>query len=430
VNRRSKILFSRAQKRIPGGVNSPVRAFRSVGGDPRFIKSGKGSRITDVDGVSYIDFLGSWGPLILGHCPAKVQSVLRQQIMLGTSFGASTENEVVLAEMIAAAFPSIEMVRLVNSGTEATMSAIRLARAFTGRNKIIKFDGCYHGHVDSLLVKAGSGVATLGLPDSAGVQPQECSSTISVPYNNCETIQHVLEMNRSEVAALIIEPVAGNMGTVLPAPGFLMRLRKLTREHGVLLIFDEVITGFRLSYGGAQALLKIKPDLTCLGKIIGGGLPVGAYGGHREIMKWVAPEGPVYQAGTLSGNPLAVSAGIATLQALKNADNYKKLEQMTQELVAGLQKAAEQAGVPIQINTIGSMFTVFFTGSPVTDFDSAKTSNTDRYGKFFRAMLNAGVYLPPSQFETCFVSLAHTRNDIKATIQAAKDAFKAVIQGK
>lgn len=424
MNRRSKILFSRAQKRIPGGVNSPVRAFRSVGGEPRFIRSGKGSHMTDVDGVSYIDYLGSWGPLILGHCPAKVQSALRSQISLGTSFGASTENEVILAEMIANAVPSIEKVRLVNSGTEATMSAIRLVRAFTGRSKIIKFDGCYHGHVDSLLVKAGSGVATLGLPDSAGVQAQDCSSTLSVPYNNPEMVQQALELNRAEVAAVIIEPVAGNMGTVLPARGFLQRLRKLTREHGALLIFDEVITGFRLSYGGAQELLNIKPDLTCLGKIIGGGLPVGAYGGHHEIMKWVAPEGSVYQAGTLSGNPLAVAAGIAALKALKQAGSYRKLESMTAELVAGLQRAAEQAGVPVQINRIGSMFTVFFTSSPVTNFQTAKTSDTTRYGKFFHSMLQQGVYFPPSQFETCFVSLAHTRSDIRSTVNAAREAFK------
>jgi glutamate-1-semialdehyde 2,1-aminomutase len=428
VNRRSKILFSRAQQLIPGGVNSPVRAFRSVGGDPRFIRSGKGSRITDVDGGSYIDYLGSWGPLILGHCPAAVQSVLRRQIGLGTSFGASTENEVVIAEMITKAIPSIEKVRLVNSGTEATMSALRLARAFTGRNKIIKFDGCYHGHVDSMLVKAGSGVATLGLPDSAGVQPQDCSSTISVPYNDSETVQHVLDLNRAEVAAVIIEPVAGNMGTVLPSRGFLQRLRKLTREHGALLIFDEVITGFRLSYGGAQKLLNVKPDLTCFGKIIGGGLPVGAYGGHREIMKWVAPEGPVYQAGTLSGNPLAVAAGIATLKVLKQAACYKKLEKMTEELVSGLQKAAEQADIPVQINHIGSMFTVFFTASPVTNFQTAKASDTTRYARFFHSMLEQGVYFPPSQFETCFVSLAHTKGDVRATIQAAKTAFKAALQ--
>ncbi len=379
----------------------------------------------DVDGTSYIDYVGSWGPLILGHCPAPVQSALKSQISLGTSFGASTENEVLIAEMITGAVPSIEKVRLVNSGTEATMSAIRLARAFTNRNKIIKFDGCYHGHVDSLLVKAGSGVATLGLPDSAGVQPQECSSTISIPYNDCDTLQQVLELNRAEIAAIIVEPVAGNMGTVLPARGFLQRLRKLSREHGALLIFDEVITGFRLSYGGAQKLLNVKPDLTCLGKIIGGGLPVGAYGGHREIMKWIAPEGPVYQAGTLSGNPLAVAAGLAALTTLKKPGTYAKLEQMTTELTAGLLNAAERAGIPVQINTIGSMFTVFFAATPITDFQKAKTCDTARYARFFNAMLDRGIYFPPSQFETCFVSLAHTRNDIRNTILAAREAFKA-----
>jgi glutamate-1-semialdehyde 2,1-aminomutase len=423
VNERSKELFSRAIKRIPGGVNSPVRAFKSVGGDPRFIAAGKGSRITDVDGNTYIDYVGSWGPLILGHCPAPVQAALRRQIGLGTSFGAPTENEVVLAEMIHDAVPSIDKVRLVNSGTEATMSAIRLARAFTGRNKIIKFDGCYHGHVDSMLVKAGSGVATLGLPDSLGVTAQDSSNTISIPYNDMDTLYHVLDLNRSEVAAVIIEPVPGNMGTVLPARGFLQRLRKLTREHGALLIFDEVITGFRLLYGGAQAFLKVKPDLTCLGKVIGGGLPVGAYGGHHEIMKWVAPEGPVYQAGTLSGNPLAVSAGIAALEALKHPDTYNNLAAMAASLVIGLKKAAEQAGVSIQINSIGSMFTVFFTSTPVTNFQTAKLSDTARYSKFFHAMLDRGVYFPPSQFETCFVSLAHTKSDIKGTIEAAGEAF-------
>jgi glutamate-1-semialdehyde 2,1-aminomutase len=425
VSQKSKRLFLRAQERIPGGVNSPVRAFRSVGGDPRFIKSGRGSHFVDVDGVSYIDYLGSWGPLILGHCPPAVQSALRRQVSLGTSFGASTENEVILAEMIAGAIPSIEKVRLVNSGTEATMSAIRLARAFTGRNKIIKFDGCYHGHVDSLLVKAGSGIATLGLPDSLGVQPQECSSTISIPFNDPEMVQHALEVNRAEVAAIIIEPVAGNMGTVLPERGFLQRLRKLTREHGVLLIFDEVITGFRLGYGGAQELLRVKPDLTCLGKIIGGGLPVGAYGGNREIMKWIAPEGQVYQAGTLSGNPLAVSAGIATLKALKKPGVYSKLERTTADLASGLHKAAEAAGVPVQINSIGSMFTVFFTADPVRDFQTAKASDKARYSRFFHALLDQSVYFPPSQFETCFVSLAHTQKDIRQTIHAAKEAFAA-----
>jgi glutamate-1-semialdehyde 2,1-aminomutase len=424
VNRRSKALFLRAQKTIPGGVNSPVRAFRSVGGDPRFIASGSGSHIKDVDGATYIDYVGSWGPLILGHAPAAVKSVLLKQIPRGTSFGASTENEVVLAEMICRAMPSVEKVRLVNSGTEATMSAIRLARAFTGRYKIVKFDGCYHGHADVFLVKAGSGVATLGLPDSPGVPPQESELTISVPFNDIERVQQTLEVNRAEIAAVIVEPVVGNMGTVPSAKGFLQRLRKLTREHGALLIFDEVMTGFRLAYGGAQGLFKVKPDITCLGKIIGGGLPVGAYGGNKEMMKWIAPEGPVYQAGTLSGNPLAVAAGIATLEALKKPGTYRKLERLSSDLVNGLTRAAQEVGVPVQINRVGSMFTVFFTSTPVTDFRSAKTSDGARYGRFFHTLLERGVYFPPSQFEAAFVSLAHTLKDIQATIHAARQAFK------
>ena len=424
MNRRSKALFLRAQKTIPGGVNSPVRAFRSVGGDPRFIASGSGSHIKDVDGATYIDYVGSWGPLILGHAPAAVKSVLLKQIPRGTSFGASTENEVVLAEMICRAMPSVEKVRLVNSGTEATMSAIRLARAFTGRYKIIKFDGCYHGHADVFLVKAGSGVATLGLPDSPGVPPQDSELTISVPFNDIETVQQTLEVNRAEIAAVIVEPVVGNMGTVPSAKGFLQRLRRVTREHGALLIFDEVMTGFRLAYGGAQGLFKVKPDLTCLGKIIGGGLPVGAYGGNKEMMKWIAPEGPVYQAGTLSGNPLAVAAGIATLEALKKPGTYRKLERLSSDLVNGLTRAAQEEGVPVQINRVGSMFTVFFTSTPVTDFRSAKTSDGARYGRFFHALLERGVYFPPSQFEAAFVSLAHTLKDIQATIHAARQAFK------
>jgi glutamate-1-semialdehyde 2,1-aminomutase len=428
MTRKSRLLFARAKMRIPGGVNSPVRAFHSVGGDPLFIKSGAGCRIRDMDGKTYIDYVGSWGPLILGHCSPKVQAALRKQITLGTSFGASTQNEVILAEMIAEAFPSIEKVRFVNSGTEATMSAVRLARAFTGRHKIIKFDGCYHGHVDSLLVKAGSGVTTLGLPDSPGIIPQESNYTISIPYNNPEMIEHVLDGNRSEIAAIILEPVAGNMGTVLPARNFLQRLRKLTREHGVLLIFDEVITGFRLAYGGAQKILKMKPDITCLGKIIGGGLPVGAYGGRREVMKWIAPEGPVYQAGTLSGNPLAVAAGIATLKELKKKSNYEKLSAMTENLVNGLRKAADDAEIPIQINSIGSMFTVFFADSEITDLATAKTCDTGKYSRFFHAMLKEGIYFPPSQFETSFVSLAHTMKDIQATVKAASTAFKAAAE--
>ncbi len=423
---KSTNLISRAKIRIPGGVNSPVRAFKSVGGEPRFIRSGNGCHFRDIDGKQYIDYIGSWGPLILGHCHPKIQQALQKQIASGTSFGTATEGEVLLAEMISEAVPSIEKVRLVNSGTEATMSAVRLARAFTGRNKIIKFDGCYHGHADSLLVKAGSGVATFGLPDSPGIVPQAANATISIPYNNPEILEQALERNRAEVAAIILEPVAGNMGTVLPAKSFLQRLRKLAREHGALLIFDEVMTGFRLSYGGAQEILRLKPDLTCLGKIIGGGLPVGAYGGRREIMKWIAPEGPVYQAGTLSGNPLAVAAGIATLKVLKKRSHYDKLQRTTENLVEGLCKAAEQADKSVQINSIGSMFTLFFTETPVYDFSTAKQSRTDLYGRFFHELLKRGVYFPPSQSEACFVSLAHTAKDVQATIDAAHKAFRAL----
>jgi glutamate-1-semialdehyde 2,1-aminomutase len=428
MNKRSKALFLRAQKRIPGGVNSPVRAFRSVGGEPHFIRSGHGSRMTDEDGVTYVDYIGSWGPLILGHAPAAVRAALRSRIAHGTSFGAPTEQEVILAEMICEAVPSIEKVRLVNSGTEAAMSAVRLARAFTNRSKIIKFDGCYHGHSDGMLVKAGSGVATLGLPDSPGVPKEASALTISVPYNDIETLRQTLTLNRSEVAAVIIEPVVGNMGTVAPARGFLQSLKKLTREHGALLIFDEVMTGFRLAYGGAQELFGVKPDLTCLGKIIGGGLPVGAYGGTDQIMNCIAPQGPVYQAGTLSGNPLAVAAGIATLKALRRPGTYSKLEQISAQLAAGLAKAAEEVGVEVQVNRVGSMFTVFFTGIPVKDFLTAKTSDTGRYAKFFNALLERGVYFAPSQFEACFVSLAHNHHDIVLTTRAARRAFERTIE--
>lgn len=429
MTKRSKALFLRAQERIPGGVSSPVRAFRSVGGVPHFIRRGKGSRIVDVDGISYIDYVCSWGPLILGHCAPVVRNALRQQIALGTSFGAPTESEVVLAEMIIEALPSIEQVRFVNSGTEATMSAIRLARAFTGRKRILKFDGCYHGHADSLMVRAGSGIATLGLPDSPGIPAEEAALTISVPYNDIDIVELALNRFRSEIAAVIVEPVAGNMGTVPPAKGFLQRLRKLTREHGTLLIFDEIMTGFRVSYGGAQELYRVRPDITTLGKIIGGGLPVGAYGGNKAIMQMVAPQGAVYQAGTLSGNPLAMAAGIATLKSLKKPGTYEKLEALSAALAQGLRAAAEKAECPVQVNQVGSMFTVFFTGTPVTDFRTAKTSDTDRFRRFFHAMLERGIYLAPSQFEACFVSLAHTRKDVALTVRAAQEAFRAAVSG-
>ncbi|PYV11842.1 MAG: glutamate-1-semialdehyde-2,1-aminomutase [Acidobacteria bacterium] len=424
VQSRSSNLFRRACKNIPGGVNSPVRAFRSVGGEPRFIASGRGSQIRDVDRARYIDYVGSWGPLILGHAPASVRAALRRQIERGTSFGAPTEGEVVLAEMICRAVPSIQKVRLVNSGTEATMSALRLARAFTERHKIIKFDGCYHGHVDSLLVKAGSGLATLALPNSAGIPPGE-ARTVSVPYNDLDSVARAFEIHRGAIAAVIVEPVAGNMGVVEPEPSFLKGLRKITREDGALLIFDEVITGFRMAYGGAQERYGVQPDLTCLGKIIGGGLPVGAYGGRAEIMKLVAPDGPVYQAGTLSGNPLAVAAGIAVLRALARKGVYGKLERLAAELVEELRGAAERAGAAVRINRVGSMFTCFFAPGPVRDFQSARRSDAAKYARFFHALLEGGVYFPPSQFEACFVSLAHSRRDLEVTASVACAAFEA-----
>jgi glutamate-1-semialdehyde 2,1-aminomutase len=422
----SESLFERAQRRIPGGVNSPVRAFRGVGGTPRFLRAGQGAHVTDVDGRTYVDFLGSWGPLILGHAPAEVVEAVAEAARSGTSFGAPTDAEVELAERIAAAVPSMEMVRLVSSGTEAAMSAIRLARGFTGRDVIVKFEGCYHGHADSLLVKAGSGGATFGVPDSLGVPAALAALTVALPFNDLEAVAQLMAARGAEVAAVLVEPVAGNMGVVPPAPGFLAGLRELCTRHGALLVFDEVITGFRVARGGAQALYGIRPDLTCLGKVIGGGLPVGAYGGAAAVMSKVAPLGGVYQAGTLSGNPLAVAAGLATLRALERADAYARLEAHGARLAAGLARAAEKAGVPLQVNRVGSMLTAFFTGQRVTDYASAKTSDTARYARFFHAMLERGVYLAPSQFEAAFVSLAHSDADLEQAGTAAQEALAAL----
>ena len=411
---------------MPGGVNSPVRAFRAVGGDPAFIASGKGSRITDVDGNTYIDYVGSWGPLILGHCHPEVMDALEKALSTGTSFGASTAGEVELADTIHQAFPSVERVRLVNSGTEATLSALRVARAATGREKILKFEGCYHGHADSLLVKAGSGVATLGLPDSPGVPRALAELTLTAPYNDVGALEKVFRVHPNELAAAIVEPVAGNMGCVPPRPGFLERLRDLTAEQGAVLILDEVMTGFRVGYGGAQQLYRVRPDLTTLGKIIGGGLPVAAYGGKAALMDLVAPAGPVYQAGTLSGNPLAVAAGIKTLELLRRPGFYERLNAVSEQLTAGLASEAARAGVALTVNRVGSMFTAFFSPEPVTDYASARKSDTAAFGRFFRTLLDRGVYFPPSQFEAAFVSAAHTAEDVALTLDAARHAFAGI----
>jgi glutamate-1-semialdehyde 2,1-aminomutase len=409
--------FSRAQEHIPGGVNSPVRAFRGVGGSPLFIARGEGSRIYDVDGNSYIDYVGSWGPLILGHRPPFVTEALREAIECGTSFGAPTEREVEFAELIAKIVPSVEMVRLVNSGTEATMSALRVARGFTGRDLTIKFEGCYHGHVDSLLVKAGSGMATLGIADTAGVPAAFAATTIALPYNSIAAVEKAFAERGGEIAAVIVEPVVGNMGCVPPTPGFLEALRDLTARHGALLIFDEVMTGFRLALGGAQQRFGIKPDLTTIGKIVGGGLPLAAYGGRADIMKKIAPLGPIYQAGTLSGNPLAVAAGLAMLRyLLGHPEVYATLEARSAQLTAWRPPG-------VTINRVGSMFTFFFTDQAVTDWESAKRSDTARFAKFFHFMLERGVYLAPSQFEAGFVSAAHTEDDIRQTVEAAREFF-------
>jgi glutamate-1-semialdehyde 2,1-aminomutase len=419
-------LFARAVELIPGGVNSPVRAFRGVGGTPRFIREARGATMTDVDGRTYIDYVGSWGPMILGHADAEVVAALHDALARGTSYGAPTELEIEMAEEIADAVPSIEMVRMVNSGTEATMSAIRLARGITGRTKLVKFEGCYHGHGDSMLVRAGSGVATLGLPDSPGVPPALAAETLTVPFNDAGALARVFDEHGAHIAAVIIEPVVGNMGCVVPGAGYLQAVRDLSTRHGALLIFDEVMTGFRLARGGAQELYDVSPDITTLGKIIGGGLPVGAYGASRDIMNHVAPAGAVYQAGTLSGNPLAMTAGLATLRRLRNASVYAQLERAGARLSAGVSAAARAAGIEIVTNRVGSMWTTFFTGEAVTDWTSAGKSDRALYGKFFHAMLREGVYLAPSQFEAGFIGLAHTDELIDRTIAAARAAFAGI----
>ena len=421
---RSIKLFEEAQRLIPGGVNSPVRAFRSVGGQPRFIHRAKGAKLYDLDGNAYIDYVLSWGPMILGHASPPVIGAIKKAAGQGTSFGAPTELEVQLAREIHSAVPSMEKIRLVSSGTEAAMSAIRLARGFTKRDGILKFEGCYHGHSDYLLVKAGSGMTTLGIPDSPGVPADFAKHTFTAPYNDIRTVQRIMRERGKDIACIIVEPIAGNMGVVPPAHDFLPALRQLTLEHESLLIFDEVISGFRVHYGGAQALYGIAPDLTVLGKIIGGGLPVGAYGGRKEIMDLIAPAGPVYQAGTLSGNPLAVTAGLATLKQLRAKNAYKKLDERAAALAQGIGEEAKRAGTPIIQHRVGSMLTSFFTSDPVVDWNSAKRSDTKRYAQFFHRMLEQGIYLAPSQFEAAFLSTVHSSADIERTIKAARSAFK------
>ena len=421
----SRRLQQRAESMIPGGVNSPVRAFRSVGGDPPFIVRGKGSHIWDADENEFIDYIGSWGPLILGHAEPNVLDAILSAACNGTSFGASTPSEADLAELVIGAFPHVQKVRFVSSGTEATMSAIRLARAYTKRKYIVKFEGCYHGHADALLVKAGSGVATLGIPGSAGVPEEFTQFTLALPFNNLSVVEHAFQKYKHQIACVIVEPVVGNMGCVPAADDYLVGLRLITERERSVLIFDEVMTGFRVAFGGAQELYNIKPDLTTMGKIIGGGLPVGAYGGPNEIMDLVAPLGPMYQAGTLSGNPLAMAAGCAMLKQLRDrkGEIYPRLEKLSGELADGVSAAAKEAGVPLCHNRVGSMFTWFFQEGPVTDWDSASKSNTEAFGKFFRIMLDSGVYLPPSQYEAAFLGAAHSEEDVQRTIAAAKLAF-------
>jgi len=423
---RSRQLQQRAEQLLPGGVDSPVRAFRAVGGDPPFVERAKGAYLFDADGNRYLDFFGSWGPMILGHALPSVVEAIQQAAARGASFGASTAAEADLAALVQRCFPSVQKLRFVSSGTEACMSAIRLARGFTGRNFVVKFEGCYHGHSDAMLVKAGSGVATLGIPGSAGVPAETAMHTLAVPFNDLGAVEAVFAARPDEIACVIVEPVVGNAGTIPPAPGYLEGLRALTAKHGALLILDEVMTGFRLSLGGAQQLYGIQPDLTTLGKIVGGGLPCGAFGGRADVMDLLAPLGPVYQAGTLSGNPLAMAAGVATLQHLiaHEADVYSQLEQTTAAIADGVAALARQAGVPLTTNRVGSMFTWFFTQDPVTDFTSAAASNTEAFGHFHRAMLESGVWLPPSQFEAAFISTAHGPTEVALTLEAARQALQ------
>lgn len=425
---KSREAFVRAKKVIPGGVNSPVRAFKSVQRDPVFIARGQGSKIWDIDGNSYVDYVGSWGPLIIGHAHPEVVEAIKKTAELGTSYGAPTELETELTEEVLKAYPSMDMVRMVNSGTEATMSALRLARGVTGRTKIVKFEGCYHGHADSLLIKAGSGALTFGVPTSPGVPAPTASTTIAAPYNNIEGLKEIFQQEGENIAGVIVEPVAGNMGVVLPEPGFLQGLRQLTRDYGALLIFDEVMTGFRVSYGGAQGYYGIDPDLTCLGKVIGGGLPVGAYGGKRQFMEQVSPSGPIYQAGTLSGNPLAMAAGLTTLKLLQKQGTYAELTRKTLRLAEGLKGLAQEFSLPLWVNAVGAMFSAFFTAEPVKDYASACTSNAELFASYFRNMLERGVYMAPSQYEAVFLSTEHTDADIDFSLEQARLVLKDLAQ--
>ncbi len=425
---KSRASFARAQELIPGGVNSPVRAFKAVGLDPLFIEKASGAKIYDIDSNEFIDYVCSWGPLILGHAHPEIVEAICHAAEMGTSYGAPCEKEIELAELICDAIPSIDKVRMVNSGTEATMSAARLARAYTGRDKILKFEGCYHGHADSFLIKAGSGLLTSGVPTSPGIPVDYAGSTLVTRYNDIESLQKIFDLSGKDIAAVIIEPIAGNMGLVIPEKEFLLECRRITDQYGSLLIFDEVISGFRTCYGGYQNLINVQPDITTLGKIIGGGLPVGAYGGRKEIMARVAPEGDVYQAGTLSGNPLAMAAGLATLNLLKNSDLYSYLEDLGQYMVKGIKESLVSLGLEYEINHLGSMFSLFFTRKKVTDYDTAVSSDTHIFAKFYKALLGEGVYFPPSQFEVCFISSAHTKRDIDTTVTAIGKALESSMQ--